>query len=120
MTGGAGYIGSHAVLALKDAGHDVAVVDNLVTGFRWAVPEDALDAATLSIRQGDIIAATSTVDGLDVAHTGLAIWVDGTLRLMHAPLVGDSVQISEESLAERIRRQPGQDGIMVARPRGVR
>ncbi len=37
VTGGAGYIGSHAVLALLDAGHKVVVVDNLVTGFAWAV-----------------------------------------------------------------------------------
>ena len=37
VTGGAGYIGSHAVLALLDAGYDVVVVDNLVTGFAWAV-----------------------------------------------------------------------------------
>ena len=39
VTGGAGYIGSHAVLALLDAGWPVAVIDNLTTGFRWAVPE---------------------------------------------------------------------------------
>ncbi len=37
VTGGAGYIGSHAVLALLDAGWQVSVLDNLVTGFRWAV-----------------------------------------------------------------------------------
>jgi UDP-glucose 4-epimerase len=37
VTGGAGYIGSHAVLALLDAGYQVVVVDNLVTGFDWAV-----------------------------------------------------------------------------------
>ena len=40
VTGGAGYIGSHAVLALRDAGWPVAVIDNLTTGFRFAVPED--------------------------------------------------------------------------------
>jgi UDP-glucose 4-epimerase len=40
VTGGAGYIGSHAVLALKDAGWPVAVIDNLETGFRFAVPDD--------------------------------------------------------------------------------
>lgn len=40
VTGGAGYIGSHAVRALQDAGRPVAVIDNLVTGFRWAVPDD--------------------------------------------------------------------------------
>lgn len=39
VTGGAGYIGSHAVLALREAGFPVVVIDNLVTGFRWAVPE---------------------------------------------------------------------------------
>jgi UDP-glucose 4-epimerase len=39
VTGGAGYIGSHAVLALADAGWPVAVIDNLTTGFRWAVPD---------------------------------------------------------------------------------
>ncbi|HZF45105.1 MAG TPA: UDP-glucose 4-epimerase GalE [Sphingomonadaceae bacterium] len=39
VTGGAGYIGSHAVLALLDGGWDVTVIDNLTTGFRFAVPE---------------------------------------------------------------------------------
>jgi len=39
VTGGAGYIGSHAVLALRDAGFEVVVLDNLSTGFREAVPE---------------------------------------------------------------------------------
>ncbi|MCW1401015.1 UDP-glucose 4-epimerase GalE [Novosphingobium sp. MW5] len=39
VTGGAGYIGSHAVLALLDAGWPVSVIDNLTTGFRFAVPE---------------------------------------------------------------------------------
>jgi UDP-glucose 4-epimerase len=39
VTGGAGYIGSHAVLALLDSGYRPVVIDNLVTGFRWAVPD---------------------------------------------------------------------------------
>ena len=40
VTGGAGYIGSHAVLALRDAGWPMVVIDDLSTGFRWAVPDD--------------------------------------------------------------------------------
>ena len=48
VTGGAGYIGSHAVLALRDAGWPVAVIDNLVTGFRWAVPDD------VAFHEGDV------------------------------------------------------------------
>jgi UDP-glucose 4-epimerase len=37
VTGGAGYIGSHMVYALADAGEHVVVLDNLSTGFDWAV-----------------------------------------------------------------------------------
>ena len=37
VTGGAGYIGSHMVLNLTDAGESVVVLDNLVTGFDWAI-----------------------------------------------------------------------------------
>jgi UDP-glucose 4-epimerase len=48
VTGGAGYIGSHMVLELLDAGERVVVLDNLSTGFRWAVPS----AATLVV--GDV------------------------------------------------------------------
>jgi UDP-glucose 4-epimerase len=48
VTGGAGYIGSHAVLALQDAGWKVAVIDNLVTGFAWAVPD------SVAFYEGDI------------------------------------------------------------------
>ena len=39
VTGGAGFIGSHMALELLDAGEDVVVLDNLSTGFRWAVPD---------------------------------------------------------------------------------
>lgn len=39
ITGGAGYIGSHMVRCLLDAGETPLVVDNLVTGFDWLVPE---------------------------------------------------------------------------------
>jgi UDP-glucose 4-epimerase len=40
VTGGAGYIGSHAVLALRDAGWPVAVIDDLSNGSREVVPDD--------------------------------------------------------------------------------
>ena len=41
VTGGAGYIGSHMVWRLTDAGEDVVVLDNLSTGFAWAVAPEA-------------------------------------------------------------------------------
>ncbi len=48
VTGGAGYIGSHMVLELLDAGEKVVVLDNLSTGFWWAVPPEA------TLVQGDM------------------------------------------------------------------
>lgn len=57
VTGGAGYIGSHAVLALLDAGWRVVVIDNLTTGFDWAVdPRATLIVA--NIEEDDVVRAT--------------------------------------------------------------
>lgn len=63
VTGGAGYIGSHMVWALVDAGEDVVVVDRLSSGFGWAVAPEAklveadiadCDAITDVIRSHDV------------------------------------------------------------------
>ncbi|MEI9916466.1 MAG: NAD-dependent epimerase/dehydratase family protein [Methylovirgula sp.] len=75
VTGGAGYIGGHMVLALLDAGEQVVVLDDLSTGFAWAVPS----AATLVV--GDIsdeaklraIAAAHHIDA--IAHFAAKIVV---------------------------------------------
>ena len=39
VTGGAGYIGSHMIWELLDHDEEVVVIDNLTTGFEWAIPE---------------------------------------------------------------------------------
>jgi UDP-glucose 4-epimerase len=54
VTGGAGYIGSHAVLALLDQGWPVVVIDNLTTGFEWAVPKEAVFARG-DIADGELV-----------------------------------------------------------------
>ncbi|GLK66584.1 UDP-glucose 4-epimerase GalE [Hansschlegelia plantiphila] len=67
ITGGAGYIGSHMALALRDAGEPAVVLDDLSTGFREAVPEgvplvvgdvadEALVLRTLATHQIDTVA----------------------------------------------------------------
>jgi UDP-glucose 4-epimerase len=63
VTGGAGYIGSHAVLALRDAGWRVAVIDDLSTGAREAVPHD------VPFYQGSIaerVLVDSIIDELEI------------------------------------------------------
>lgn len=64
VTGGAGYIGSHMVLGLLDAGESVVVIDNLSTGFRWAVPA----AAKLIVGDagdGDLVRSVIRHHGID-------------------------------------------------------
>ncbi|WOK37676.1 UDP-glucose 4-epimerase GalE [Sphingomonas sp. C3-2] len=68
VTGGAGYIGSHAVLALLDSGWPVIVLDNLTTGFRWAVDKRA------TFVEGDIE---------DAALVGQVIAEHGIGAIMH-------------------------------------
>src|SRR5919107_2513999 len=57
VTGGAGYIGSHMVLALLDKGEDVVVVDNLSTGFSWVLPQE-VPLVVGDMGDGDLVAKT--------------------------------------------------------------
>ena len=59
VTGGAGYIGSHMVLNLADAGEKVVVLDNLVTGFDWAIDGRAIYEPG---NAGDIALVRSLID----------------------------------------------------------
>lgn len=76
VTGGAGYIGSHMVLALLDAGHDeVVVLDDLSTGFDWAVPE-GVRLVVGDVADQDLVARTIREHGIDaLAHFAAKIVV---------------------------------------------
>ncbi|WP_421861751.1 UDP-glucose 4-epimerase GalE [Parvibaculum sp.] len=80
VTGGAGYIGSHAVIDLLGAGEEVVVLDNLSTGFDWAVQ----DAATL--HTGDI-ADTDLLDGILRDHA-----VEAVIHFAGSIVVPESVR----------------------------
>ena len=76
VTGGAGYIGSHMVLALLDAGHDeVVVLDDLSTGFDWAVPE-GVRLVVGDVADQELVARTIREHGIDaLAHFAAKIVV---------------------------------------------
>ncbi|TMQ72642.1 MAG: UDP-glucose 4-epimerase GalE [Candidatus Eisenbacteria bacterium] len=69
ITGGAGYIGSHAAQRLLRDGHTVAVVDNLSRGHRAAVAalQDGANGGRLAYAEADI-ADRAAVEGLITAH----------------------------------------------------
>ena len=80
VTGGAGYVGSHVVAALRDAGHDVLVFDNLRTGHREAVPDG------VTFVEGDL-ADRALVDTILASGP----WA-GVLHFAALSLVGESMQ----------------------------
>lgn len=80
VTGGAGYIGSHAVLALLDAGYRVAVIDNLVTGFRFAVPDE------VAFYEGDI------ADGALIARIVAEQGIGAVMHFAGSVVVPESVE----------------------------
>ncbi|MDE2447270.1 MAG: UDP-glucose 4-epimerase GalE [Alphaproteobacteria bacterium] len=79
VTGGAGYIGSHMVLALTDAGEDVVVLDNLSTGFAWAIAPQA------KLIRGDIGDET-LVESIIKTHK-----IDAVVHFAGSIVVPDSV-----------------------------
>jgi UDP-glucose 4-epimerase len=80
VTGGAGYIGSHMVLALLDAGEQVVVVDDLSTGFREAVPA-GVPLYVGSSGDTKLIAGVLRVHDIDaVIHFAAALIVPESIR----------------------------------------
>jgi UDP-glucose 4-epimerase len=80
VTGGAGYIGGHMALALLDAGETVVVLDNLSTGFAWAVPEGA-KLVVGDTGDADLVAGLIEEHAIDsIAHFAAKIVVPESLR----------------------------------------
>lgn len=79
VTGGAGYIGSHMTWLLKDAGEDVIVLDNLSTGFEWALPGD------VQLVKGDV-GDRAVLDELMKAHD-----IEGVIHFAGSIIVPESV-----------------------------
>lgn len=82
----------------------------------YYLPKSQVSTVTEKIRNGDILGITTDIEGLDTSHTGIAVWHEGKLCLMHAPLAGGKVEITTSTLAEYLERNKRQTGIMVVRP----
>jgi hypothetical protein len=82
------------------------------------VPQDSIRAVYDKLRAGDVVALATSVEGLDVAHTGLVYaHDDGRKGLLHASL-SDGVVVSPD-LQRYVQKIDHQIGIVIARPRPV-
>src|SRR4051794_40827197 len=87
VTGGAGYIGSHTVVELLNAGHSVVVVDNLSNSSAESLRRvQELTGKTLQFHNVDLLDR----DGLDAAFAAAS--VDAVIHFAGLKAVGESVQ----------------------------
>ncbi len=82
----------------------------------YFVPKEKVEAIENKIQNGDLIACTTNLEGLDIGHVGVAIKMDdGRIHFMHAPLVGSTVQISSKPLPDYLAAVKKHTGIIVLR-----
>ncbi|MDL2257367.1 DUF1460 domain-containing protein [Bacteroidales bacterium OttesenSCG-928-I14] len=81
----------------------------------YFIPKKEISEKAQLIKDGDIIAFTTSIKGLDVQHIGIAYWQDKKLTFIHASSKAKKVIINPESLAEYANTQKTITGIMVAR-----
>ncbi|MCG2460875.1 DUF1460 domain-containing protein [Flavobacteriaceae bacterium F89] len=105
---------------LKDDGNfkkiqaSEAVLNNKPLYF---LPQDQVAVQEHLIHSGDIIALTTSIDGLDITHTGIATREsDGRIHLLHASTGSMKVEVSQVPLADYLKKIKKNTGIMVARP----
>lgn len=80
------------------------------------LPQDQIEDNEHWIHTGDIIALTTSINGLDITHTGIATREkDGRIHLLHASSSGQ-VEVSQLPLSDYLKQVKNNTGIMVARP----
>ncbi len=83
------------------------------------VPKKDAEKILPKLRNGDILGFTTSIEGIDTSHTGILVKEHGRTQVMHAPLAGKMVVLSEASLPEYLEGNKKMTGIIVARPLDV-
>jgi hypothetical protein len=82
----------------------------------YYIPKEKVESIEEKIENGDLIAITSSVKGLDINHVGYAVKMEnGKIHFMHAPQLGTKVQITPEPLNEYLNKIKRHTGIVVLR-----
>jgi hypothetical protein len=82
----------------------------------YFIPKEELKSKEAFINNGDLIAITTTVEGLDIGHTGIAVKMeDGRIHLLHAPTKNTKVQITEQPLMDYLMKYNRHSGVIVLR-----
>ncbi|GJQ42233.1 MAG: DUF1460 domain-containing protein [Ignavibacteriota bacterium] len=83
----------------------------------YYIPKDEVELKEKFINEGDIIAITTTVEGLDIGHLGIAVKMDDErIHLLHAPTVNTKVHITKEPLSDYLMKYKRHSGVIVLKP----
>lgn len=79
------------------------------------LPREKLRSVEDRIQEGDLLAITTRMPGMDVAHVGIALRRRGRIHLLHASRLAGKVLISPETLYGYLMKKKERTGVMVAR-----
>jgi hypothetical protein len=82
---------------------------------KFYIPKEQISEMESKIHDGDIIAITNRLEGMDIAHTGFAIWKNGRVHMLHASSQYHKVVMTDVPLADYLKNNKGQTGIMIGR-----
>lgn len=94
----------------------VAVERRLSRRILHHIPKAASGRIGNTVENGDLIAITTDIEGLDVTHVGVAVHLRGRIHLLHASEVEKRVVISDVTLHKYLLRRKMITGIMIGRP----
>ncbi len=93
-----------------------AIEDDISQRDYYYIPKERIANLESQLQDGDIVAFTTSIEGLDVSHMGILVRKNNRIHLMHASLSAKKVEITEEPLADYLKDSKTVTGIMVARP----
>ena len=117
------YMTKHSGLYRRLKEDSLSVNEMLCVEEKWKnydmsyIPKELLKEHynNIDICNGDILALTTNIDGLDVLHLGFAVWVDGNIHLLHASSLYGRVVLDPMSLYEYLKDRKKHTGIRVIR-----
>jgi hypothetical protein len=109
---------SYVALADDRVYAEIATMERGLDGHpRHVIPTARIAEVSDRIQTGDVLGFATAIPGLDVTHSAFAYRdAKGVLRVLHAPLSGGTVEVSQYELPEYVAAIKRSTGILLARP----
>ncbi|MFV0289933.1 MAG: N-acetylmuramoyl-L-alanine amidase-like domain-containing protein [Mangrovibacterium sp.] len=97
--------------------HQLAEIEKQISlRHQHYIPKDKVQTYESTFKDGDLVAITTNIEGLDVVHVGFIIFKNKRAHLLHASSNKNEVTISNEPLSDYLAKSKNKTGIMIVRP----